>query len=90
MSDLSNFLMEQENYFKLNMFLVVFFNELSCRIIVFNFISKSSFLLYIIYFLTVLDRLLKVVLSEDSLDLCQREPALHFSKIKIFILEGKG
>jgi len=37
----------------------------------------------------VLDRLLKTDLSVGSRDLCQREHALRFSAIKIFILGGK-
>jgi len=37
----------------------------------------------------VLNRLLKADLSEGNLDLCQRERALRFSAIKIFIFGGK-
>jgi len=55
----------------------------------FKLFVKISFLYILINFLMVFDRLLRVDLSEGSLDLCHRERVLRFSAIKAFISGGK-
>lgn len=85
----SAFLIEQENFCNLRKFLVVFHSEPSWVYKDLKFVSKSSFLNFWFSFLKMLDKLLKVDLSEDSLDLCHQERVLCFSVIKIFIFGGK-
>lgn len=72
-SDPSDFLMVVNISYNCSMFLVIFYNDPSLVFSDFNFVSKRSFLYFWITFLMLLNRLLKIDLSEGCLGFSQRE-----------------